>query len=425
MMPEELKTGVVVGQRYRIINEIGQGAQAFVYSAQDILSGKKVAIKVLNKIVNSTTGYDYEKRFEMEISACRKISHENIVRVYDSGKTGDGRLFTVMDLIEASPLDEVICMEAPFEETKALHILRQILRGLEYCHGINIIHRDLKPSNIMVDSNGTVVIVDFGLARDFDRTTLTRTDVRMGTPMYFPPEVIVGGKHSKESDYFSLGIIVYQMLCGEHPFRCESLSELANKLLTFHPPSIVSVRTDIASQWDDVVCGFLVKPPAQRLTAGEKLNALLEKIGARENSTDVEDASVVHKTAPAIVEDASVVHKTAPAIVEDASVVHKTAPAIVGKGRYSVSRIGVFLLIVLGGYLFLRSLSAPQSIECKVFDVASTPVPGGAVIQWKTSISSSSALEVLEPFLRRYTSEASVDGRVTGSSLKLWKDRNH
>jgi tetratricopeptide (TPR) repeat protein/tRNA A-37 threonylcarbamoyl transferase component Bud32 len=216
---ETLARGVVLAQRYEILSLVGQGGMGAVYKAHDRELQRDVALKTIRAEVASNR--QTLERFKREVTVSSRISHRNVVRVYDLG--ADGRLrFLTMEFVEGKSLDAVIGPEGLPAESVA-PILRQICLGLEAAHEQGVIHRDLKPQNIMIDPQGRVAVMDFGLASTVEGSQLTRAGALMGTPDYMSPEQALGQKLDQRSDIFSLGIIAYEMLTGKAPFRSDTM----------------------------------------------------------------------------------------------------------------------------------------------------------------------------------------------------------
>lgn len=240
--PPELKTypvGTKVADRYTILDVLGWGGMGLVVKAEDTyLNDEVVALKILYQ--NYSNDLEILARFRREVLLTRKLSHPNIVRVYDLGKADDGAYFISMEFIEGSTLKS--CLEAgaiKFEE--ATNYLYQIGLGLEYAHSHGVIHRDLKPENMLVTSKGEVKITDFGVARSLISTEkLTQTGDAVGSPIYISPEMISSHTNDHRVDIYALGIMAFELVEGRPPFFSENWVMLAKMHMKDPIPAISS-----------------------------------------------------------------------------------------------------------------------------------------------------------------------------------------
>ena len=205
--------GVVLGQRYRIASRLGKGGMGEVYKATDLLVGEAVALKFLPDSLSADTAT--LERFRNEVRLARQVSHRNVCRVFDLGEA-EGQLFLSMEFIDGEDLASLLRRIGYLPDVKALEIARNLCAGLAAAHDRGVLHRDLKPSNIMIDGRGRVLITDFGLA--VAAADPTHPDVRSGTPAYMSPEQAKGVEVTTRSDVYSLGVVLYEMFTGAHPF---------------------------------------------------------------------------------------------------------------------------------------------------------------------------------------------------------------
>jgi eukaryotic-like serine/threonine-protein kinase len=215
---ETLAPGTVLAERYEIVRLLGSGGMGAVYQAIDRELQRNLALKTIRADLASQK--NILERFKREVMVSSQITHRNVVRVYDLGSSGRLRFLT-MEYVEGKSLDAVIGPTGMPPE-KVAPILRQICQGLEAAHERGVIHRDLKPQNIMIEPQGRVAVMDFGLASTTDGGGLTRAGALLGTPDYMSPEQALGQKLDRRSDIFSLGIIAYEMLTGKAPFASET-----------------------------------------------------------------------------------------------------------------------------------------------------------------------------------------------------------
>jgi tetratricopeptide (TPR) repeat protein len=269
--PSEAGT-VQIGQnlagRYDILAEVGKGGMGMVYKALDRELGEVVAIKTLH----SSGSEAEQERLLREVQICRKISHPNVVRVFDIGRFGGG-IFITMELVEGERLDTFIGRDRRLELGQVKTLLAQIAAGLKEAHLLGIVHRDLKPSNLMVTAKG-VKILDFGIARmEGIDARLTHTGFAMGSPMYMSPEQLQGINLDGRSDLYSLGIVTYALVAGEEPFHDANVTLLLLKQLRDDPPDLRTVRPELPDAWWDFIKKLLAKHPDHRYASAQEVIA--------------------------------------------------------------------------------------------------------------------------------------------------------
>jgi tRNA A-37 threonylcarbamoyl transferase component Bud32/tetratricopeptide (TPR) repeat protein len=240
--------GRIIGERYRVLSPLGRGGMGAVYRVEHVMMKKEMALKLLHPELSRLE--EVGKRFEREAEAAAKLDHPNIISVTDFGRTSDGQLFLVMELLNGRSLTDVIRpggVGRPLPVARAIHILRQILRALEHAHAVGIVHRDLKPDNVMlVERDGeqdVVKLLDFGIAKmtitDGQQQsgtpkpeTLTQAGIVFGTPEYLSPEQAMGEEADRRADLYSAGIVLYEMLTGKRPFEAASKVAVVSMHLT-------------------------------------------------------------------------------------------------------------------------------------------------------------------------------------------------
>jgi len=251
---------------YKIIEEIGRGGMGVVYKARDVKLDRLVALKFLPPQINSDE--EERKRFIHEAKAASALDHANICSVYEIGETLEGQLFIVMGFYEGKTLKELITGGArrtvPLPINDAIAIASQIAEGLKKAHGKGIVHRDLKPANIMLTDEGTVKIVDFGLAKLKGLTRLTKSGTTLGTVAYMSPEQAQGKEVDQRSDIWSLGVILYEMLTGKLPFAGEYDQAILYAVINEEPESVSKIRSDISEELRRIVRKALTKNPGSR-----------------------------------------------------------------------------------------------------------------------------------------------------------------
>src|SRR5690349_3982527 len=246
--------------RYEIVAELGKGAMGVVYRAHDPMLNRVLAIKTINTEEAGHEGMaEYEARFYTEAKAAGGLNHPNIIIIYDIGKSGH-LVYMAMEYIEGKELREMLAEGKPIAVAKAVDIAAQVAEGLAYAHQHQVVHRDIKPANIMITPDGRAKIADFGIARMRSSETRTQTGVILGSPKYISPEQVVGKRADHRSDIFSLGVILYEMLCGAAPFNGENVTALMYQIVNFVPPAPSSVNDAVPQLADYIIAKMLAKP---------------------------------------------------------------------------------------------------------------------------------------------------------------------
>lgn len=244
--------------RYEIVGEIGQGAMGIVYKARDPLIDRVVAIKTINLNQALEEREEYEGRFYQEARAAGRLSHQNIVTIYDVGKSGDVA-YIAMEFLQGRELRDVLNEKPMLPVAQVLDIVIQVAHGLAYAHEHGIVHRDVKPSNIMVLGDGHVKITDFGIARMSSAAVRTQTGMVLGSPKYMSPEQVMGKLTDQRSDIFSLGIMLYEMLTGRPPFAGENVNAIMYQTLNATPPAPSSINSVVPDMLNFIVAKALAK----------------------------------------------------------------------------------------------------------------------------------------------------------------------
>jgi serine/threonine protein kinase/tetratricopeptide (TPR) repeat protein len=261
-----------VTAKYRIIGELGKGGMAMVYKAEDIKLRRIVALKLLWPEL--TRDDEVKERFMREAQAVSALDHANICTIYEIDETKDGQMFIVMSHYEGVTLREKIKDES-FSSEAAVDIAIQIACGLAEAHEKGIVHRDIKPGNIMLTAKGQVKIMDFGLAKLLGRERITDIGVPMGTVAYMSPEQARGKGIDQRTDIWSLGVLLYEMITGELPFKGENAQAIIHLILNTEPEPVTHLRPDAPKELESVISRALCKPQDSRyMTALEILKDL-------------------------------------------------------------------------------------------------------------------------------------------------------
>ncbi len=266
--------GSILSNRYEIVEKIGDGGMALVYSAKDTLLNRLVAVKILRE--QYANDNEFIGRFYREAQAAASLSHPNVVTVYDVGTYGKTP-FIVMEYIHGKNLSEVIKTEGRLSAAQAVKIAIQICSALAHAHRHGIVHRDIKPHNILITNDGQVKVTDFGIAA-VSSTSITQTGVVLGSVLYFSPEQARGSKIDHLSDLYSLGVVMYEMLCGTVPFKAETPISIALKHIQDQPVPLTSINPDVPPHLEKIVLKLLAKRPADRYQSAAELSAALERL---------------------------------------------------------------------------------------------------------------------------------------------------
>ena len=243
--------------KYHVVERIGRGGMGHIFKAHDPVLDRFVALKLISSDIEVTD--ELRTRFFREAQACARLSHPNIVTVYEMGEDG-GRLYIVMEFLEGEELRRLIDQHRPEALEDKLSIMTQVCDGLGYAHHKGIVHRDVKPGNILVLRNGQVKIFDFGIAQIATEGGLTRTGLIMGTLRYISPEQ-VRGRVDHRSDIFSVGAVFYELLSGRPPWSGEDPMHLLEQLRTEEPPPLASLDPSIPPELAAIVERAMKKDP--------------------------------------------------------------------------------------------------------------------------------------------------------------------
>ena len=209
---------MVLAQRYEIVDILGQGGMGAVYKATDLELNRTVALKVIRP--DLARNKDIVDRFKQELLLAHQVTHRNVIRIYDLSEA-DGMKFITMEYVEERTLT-LIHQKKKFSPEEAVEIMQQVCRALEAAQTVGVIHRDLKPQNIMRDKTGRILVMDFGLARTLEGGGMTQSGALVGTMEYMSPEQALGKTLDQRSDIFALGLIFYEMLTGQMPYKADS-----------------------------------------------------------------------------------------------------------------------------------------------------------------------------------------------------------
>ncbi len=277
-------TGQVLDQRYHITRKLGEGGMSYVYQAQEIETGRAVAVKIL--IPRLSRDPASVERLRREATIATRLNHPNVCPILRLGETSDRLLYLVMPFLEGEPLSEHETRRGPFPVTEGVPLLVQMCRGLGHAHDLQIVHRDLKPENVMLvpdpdlPTGFRAVVMDFGLAKERragpDVVKLTATGIVLGTPEFMSPEQIRGKPLDGRSDIYALAVLAFELFTGQLPFTGKSAQETMIARLRGSPAQLREVKSDLPAKLEAVISKALAVNPAERYGSMEEMAHALE-----------------------------------------------------------------------------------------------------------------------------------------------------
>jgi serine/threonine protein kinase len=247
--------------RYRLERPLGHGGMASVYLGRDTELDRPVAVKLLAE--NAAGDDGLRERFVREARIAARLSHPNVVSVYDAGED-DGRPYIVMECVQGETLSELLAWRGRLPPEEARDLALQAARGLAHAHAAGLVHRDIKPQNLLLRQDGTLKIADFGIARAAEGTALTQAGTVLGTAAYLAPEQALGEEVGPAADIYSLGAVLYELLTGRLPYEFDSLADLAEKQRQHAIKPVRELAPDVPRDLEDVVMRCLARNPAYR-----------------------------------------------------------------------------------------------------------------------------------------------------------------
>jgi len=274
--------------RYEVEALLGQGGMGAVYKARDPELDRTVAVKTVSPLLLSSEELrrEYLERFRREARAAGRLSHPNIVSVYDLGVDGD-TVFFVMEYVPGVSLETILKENPVLPVAQAARIVEQVASGLEEAHRQGIVHRDVKPANVFMDERGRVKVGDFGIAR-VEGSELTQAGVGLGTPGYSAPEVLRGGTATARSDVFALGVLAYRLFSGKRPFQGTLPETLSVDILEHDPTPPHSLRAEVPEHVSDAIMRALAKSPDRRTATPD---AFVRELRAAPGASPAVDAT--------------------------------------------------------------------------------------------------------------------------------------
>jgi len=281
---QTLEAGYLLGQRYEIISLLGEGGMGAVYKALDIELNRTIALKTIRREYAANPAII--ERFKQELILSTQVTHRNVVRIYDLGEA-EGIKFITMEYVEGEDLRTLIHRRKKLPADETVEIIQQVCRALEAAHAVGVIHRDLKPQNVMQDVNGRILVMDFGLARTLEGDGMTQTGALVGTMEYMSPEQALSKNLDQRSDIFSLGLIFYELLTGETPFRADSALASLIKRTQERAVPVSHHDSSISGPLDRIVNRCLERDVNQRYQSATELLADLHRWRGKTSSGSI------------------------------------------------------------------------------------------------------------------------------------------
>jgi serine/threonine protein kinase len=263
----------LINNRYQIGNTLGKGGMAVVYRARDLTLERNVAIKVL--LEKYSTDPAFREHFHQEAKAAANLTHPNIVTIYDFGFDAE-RLYIIMEFVPGTDLKHLQEEYGRFGIQQTLNLMRQVCAGVGYAHRAGLVHCDIKPQNLLITPDRRLKVVDFGIARALASINPEeKTEIVWGSPHYFSPEQAAGNAPSPASDVYSIGVIMYEMLTGQLPFKASTSSELARMHRQDLPQAPRELNPEIPLALEEILLKVLSKEPAARYRTADQLGRVL------------------------------------------------------------------------------------------------------------------------------------------------------
>jgi beta-lactam-binding protein with PASTA domain/predicted Ser/Thr protein kinase len=284
----------IINDRYQLVKRIGRGGMADVFLGNDRLLDRQVAIKTL--FPEFAVDPNFVERFRREAQAAANLSHPNIVTVFDWGRHGT-TYFIAMEYVDGRTLADILRSNGHLTSKQAAEIASEVAAALGFAHAAGLVHRDIKPANILIGTNGTVKVADFGIARALNapsEANLTQAGAVMGTATYFSPEQAQGAQPDPRSDLYSLGIVMYEMIAGRPPFTGDNPVSIAYRQVHDYPTPLNQLVADVPRPFEAIVAKLLSKDPAVRYSTADALREDLRRFRTGERPVALQSAAIAH-----------------------------------------------------------------------------------------------------------------------------------
>ena len=393
--------GQKINDRYQIIRMIGEGGMANVYLAHDTILDRDVAVKILRG--DLADDEKFVRRFQREAISASSLSHPNIVEMYDVGED-DGQYYIVMEYVEGKTLKSLIKRRGALTLPEVIDIMLQLTSAVACAHDSYIIHRDIKPQNVLIKEDGTVKITDFGIAMALNSNELTQTNSVMGSVHYLPPEQANGSGATIKSDIYSLGILMFELLTGNLPFKGENAVEIAIKQMREKIPSVCEINPHIPQSVENIILKACAKNPKNRydnvLEMHDDIKTCLneerkdeKRITYRYSENDLEETKIM----PPITDkpnknDDVKVEKISEEITKEDKKINKIILVLVGIVVGLVALITTTLLI-LPRLSNKKEIVVPNVSNLSIVDAEKTLIDAGFEIAGENKLESSSTVK--------------------------------
>jgi eukaryotic-like serine/threonine-protein kinase len=279
-----------ISGKYRLLRLLGEGAAGNVWEAENLLVGRRVAVKILHPSVASRP--DMQQRFLAEARLSAKIAHPNVVDVYDLGRTDDGTPYIVMELLDGETLEKMLGRRERLPAQFACELMMQVLGTLVTAHKLDIVHRDLKPANIMLvyprPDQPLAKVLDFGVAQGIQAEGLAaETGMIFGTPEYMAPEQTTGAPVDGRCDVYAAGAILYELLAGVPPISGSSMEIVLSRVLTMQPVALHKLARDVPRDLEAVVMSALAKKREDRPASAREMSTLIGRFATKDSSGSI------------------------------------------------------------------------------------------------------------------------------------------
>ncbi|WP_423362886.1 Stk1 family PASTA domain-containing Ser/Thr kinase [Mycoplasma sp. P36-A1] len=351
--------GYLLNNRYRLIDQIGEGGMANVYLAKDTILERNVAIKVLRGDLSHDE--TFVKRFQREALAATTLEHPNIVQVFDVGEE-QGYHYIVMEYVEGKTLKQLIKQHGPLSVGEVIDVMEQLVSAVEHAHSRHVIHRDIKPQNVMVRSDGEVKLTDFGIAIAQNSAQLTQTNSIMGSVHYLAPELAKGQQASVQSDIYALGIVMFELLTGTIPFAGDSAVNIALMHMEEKIPSVREiVGSDVSQAVENIVLKATAKNKNYRYQSAHDMLIDLVDCQYKENEPvfNVEDDQV-EEPSETIIMDRNEIDKQ---LKPNKTRMSNKKKGIIAAIIAAVAVLGVVLFLIFGPNSNMTDIKMPDLID--------------------------------------------------------------